>query len=307
MSILSEEEILLVLKHNKITWKLSVIIKLMEVSIIVDEAITRDEMKYAKDILHRSFPSYNFNIIATEQKKKIKIDAVQNLLVISSCKGGVGKSTITALLAYFLTSKGLRVGILDADIYGPSIPHLFGLNSSLEIKENKFIPHQRDKIKIISMGNMVNPEKAVVWRGPMVTKTLYQMLIASNWGELDILLIDTPPGTGDVMLSLLEKYYIMGSILITTPHLLSTNELIKSVDLFRKLDVSIIGIIENMSYYLDSNNNKNEIFGKSNLAEIVQEIDILAKIPFYSNLDLKDNKVFDDRIFTEIKKYLAPQ
>lgn len=184
-----------------------------------------------------------------ETKPKIIIEKVKKIIVIAAGKGGVGKSTITALLAHRLAKEGKKIGIIDADIYGPSIPTIFNLKDKPTLSDNKMIPLENYGIKLNSIGFLTDTEQAISWRGPMVSKALYQLLSLTNWGELDYLLIDTPPGTGDIHLSLLQNYQIDQALLVVTPQKLAELDVTKLINLYQKFNINFAGIIENMSYY----------------------------------------------------------
>lgn len=217
-----------------------------------------------------------------EQKPKIHIDGIKKVIVIAAGKGGVGKSTIASLLAQKLALQGKRVGLLDADIYGPSIPNIFSLKGKPGLEDNKMVPLHNFNVFVNSIGFLTAPGASVSWRGPMTTKALYQLLSLTKWGNLDYLLIDTPPGTGDIHLSILENYIVDAVVMVTTPQVISKLDVIRSINLYQKFSVPITGIIENMSYYLDENNgNKIQLFSGNSAEEISKEnnIPLLAKMP----------------------------
>lgn len=239
-----------------------------------------------------------------EEKTKLKPVGVKKIVLISSCKGGVGKSFVSILLAKAL-AKNFKVGLLDADIYGPSIPAITNTaKSKIAIENNLFIPIESDGIKLMSMGYFLDEDKAAIWRGPMITKTLYQLLLGTYWQDLDILIIDSPPGTGDISLSLLEKYQINGAILVSTPHLLSINELQKSIYMFNRMNIPIIGCIENMCYFEDQNGKKEYIFGKSDLLNITKDnnIENFFQIPIGKSDHLSDISNYRKYFANEINK-----
>ena len=180
-------------------------------------------------------------------KLKRKIDQVSKIILVAAGKGGVGKSTISVALAEQLASQGARVGLADADIYGPSIPHMFGITEKPEVEDGKMLPILSRGIKIISIALLVNAGEAIVWRGPMANKAIFQLLSGVKWGELDYLIIDTPPGTGDIHISILENYHIDGVMIVTTPQRVAALDVNKAIDLYEKFDVPIMGIVENMS------------------------------------------------------------
>lgn len=209
-------------------------------------------------------------------KNKLPIDGVSRVILVSSGKGGVGKSTIAKALAEQLAFQGAKVGIVDADIYGPSIPTMFGVHQKPELDGTKMLPIIKDGIKIMSIGFLSAPGSAIAWRGPMATKAIYQILSLVNWGKLDYLIVDTPPGTGDIHLSLLENYQIDSVLIVTTPQKIAASDAIKAIDLYQKFSVPITGIIENMSDYFPGNNG--EILSSHYL------IPLIAKIPMNKDI-----------------------
>ncbi|AAU03596.1 Mrp/NBP35 family ATP-binding protein [Rickettsia typhi] len=186
------------------------------------------------------------------QKPKHFVENVKKIILVASGKGGVGKSTISALIAQQLSLENYQVGIVDADIYGPSIPHIFGINEIPKTVEGRIIPILAQNIQIISIGFFVKAHSAIIYRGPMASKIIYQLLSNTRWNNLDYLIIDMPPGTGDIHLSMLENYHLDGVIVVTTPQKISEIDVIRSIDLYRKLGLPILGIIENMIYMLES-------------------------------------------------------
>lgn len=209
-------------------------------------------------------------------KLKRKIDQVSKIILVAAGKGGVGKSTISVALAEQLAAQGARVGLADADIYGPSIPHMFGITQKPEVAEGKIIPIISRGIKIISIAMLVNSEGAIVWRGPMASKAIFQLLSAVKWGELDYLIIDTPPGTGDIHISILENYYIDSVMIVTTPQKVAALDVNKAIDLYRKFDVPIMGVVENMSDVFEGN-------AGQDIAEAAG-VRLIAKIPLNSQI-----------------------
>lgn len=193
---------------------------------------------------------------------KKKFDSIKKVILVSSGKGGVGKSTLTYYLACALANKGRKVGVLDADIYGPSIPVLAKIHEEPKILNNLFQPILKNGIKFISIGLMIPPEKSLVWRGPMITKALHKLFNSTSWGELDYLLVDMPPGTGDIHLSICEKYHVDGVIMVTTPSTLSYADVSRAEDMYKKLGLQILGKICNMAY-LEMDKKKKYIFGES--------------------------------------------
>ena len=213
---------------------------------------------------------------------------IKNVVLVSSGKGGVGKSTVSVNLSIALSKKNLNVGLLDADIYGPSIPKLLGIEGKPSVtKEKKILPFQKFGIKFMSIGNMIPVDKPVVWRAPMVVGALNQLLRDIEWGDLDFLVIDLPPGTGDIQLSLSQNLPLAGAIIVSTPQEVALIDVRRAINMFRKVNVKILGIIENMSYF---QNNKNQekifLFGKEGAQNEAskQNINFLGDIPILEEI-----------------------
>jgi ATP-binding protein involved in chromosome partitioning len=205
-----------------------------------------------------------------EQQKPIP--GVKKILVVSSGKGGVGKSTVSTHLALALKEKGLKVGLLDADIYGPSLPRMLGtLNQKPEVIDNLIQPILAGGLKTMSIGNLVDEDLAVVWRGPMLFKAMNQFLFEVNWQDTDVLVIDLPPGTGDVQLSLVQKVPVTAAITVTTPQNIALSDVKKSIDMFRRVNVPIIGVIENMAYFELPGGDRTAIFPKGELESYLKQ------------------------------------
>jgi ATP-binding protein involved in chromosome partitioning len=217
---------------------------------------------------------------AKSEKKKKTLAGIDKIILVASGKGGVGKSTVSLILALFLKRAGFKVGLCDLDLHGPSLPKICGLSGTLTIAEDLFQPEEVEGIKIISMGLLIEGDAALVWRGPMLTKALHQFLLKSNWGELDYLILDSPPGTGDLQLSLLENYDITGTVLVSTPQEVALLATHRSLDLMRKLQVPTIGIIGNQAY-LEAEGVKNYLFGHNTLEAYAEreKIPLLGLIP----------------------------
>ncbi len=188
------------------------------------------------------------------------IDGAKKVILVAAGKGGVGKSTVAALIAQQLTAENFKVGMVDADIYGPSIPKIFGTSKLPEIVDNKMIPLEAMGVQIMSIGFLTKDDSAIAWRGPMASKALYQLLSLTLWDNLDYLIIDMPPGTGDIHLSILENYLIDGAVIVTSPQKLSEIDVVKAINLYQKFSIPILGIVENMSYFVDAAGNKIQIF-----------------------------------------------
>lgn len=223
-------------------------------------------------------------------EKQTPIPGVKNIIAVSSGKGGVGKSTVAANLALALSKKG-TVGLLDADIYGPSIPRMFGaLHQKPTInEEQKIEPISRLGLKLMSIGFLIEESSAVVWRGPMLFKAMDQFLHDVNWGELDFLVVDLPPGTGDVQLSLAQKIPLAGAVAVSTPQNLSLTDVKKALDMWQRVNVPVLGLVENMSYMVNPvNGEKIQLFPKGELDAYLkaQKITKLGEVPFNPSVGL---------------------
>lgn len=230
----------------------------------------------------------------TPKKNRILPD-VKNIIAIASGKGGVGKSTITANLAVALAQKGYKIGLIDADIYGPSMPVMFNVENErpmpVEVNGRSLIqPIESYGVKLLSIGFFSNPDQAVVWRGPMATKALTQLFTEANWGELDYLLIDLPPGTGDIHLSLVQTVSVTGAIIVSTPQKVALIDARKAIGMFKmeQINVPVLGMIENMAYFTPAElpENKYYIFGKEGLKELAKtnNIPLLGEIPLVQSV-----------------------
>ncbi len=225
-------------------------------------------------------------------EKRFKIDA-KNIVAIASGKGGVGKSTFSVNLATALSSLDLKVGLLDADIYGPSVPRMMGISQKPIMNENKkLIPLENYGIKLMSIGFILDSEAPTIWRGPMVMKALEQMFNGVEWGQIDYLIIDLPPGTGDAQLTLAQSSKLSGSIVISTPQDVALTDARKGINMFKKVNVDILGIVENMSYFIcDNCNQKHYIFSKDGVKKEAEEFKIpfLGEIPIDTNLRIQSD------------------
>lgn len=236
--------------------------------------------------------------IETPEKVEIKgkaIPGIQNIIAVASGKGGVGKSTVTANLAVSLAKMGFSVGILDADIYGPSMPIMFDVETakplSVEVDgKSKMKPVESYDVKILSIGFFTSPSQAVMWRGPMAAKALNQMIFDADWGELDFLLIDLPPGTGDIHLSIVQSLPITGAVVVSTPQAVALADAKKGVAMFMSeaINVPVLGIIENMAYFTPEElpNNKYYIFGKEGAKNLAEDLAVsfLGEVPIVQSI-----------------------
>ena len=219
------------------------------------------------------------------------IAGIQNIVAVASGKGGVGKSTVTANLAITLSKMGFKVGVLDADIYGPSIPIMFDVANEKPLAVNiegksKMKPVENYGVKVLSIGFFTQPDQAVVWRGPMAAKALNQMIFDAHWGELDFLLLDLPPGTGDIHLSIMQSLPITGAVIVSTPQNVALADAKKGVAMFQQesINVPVLGIIENMAYFTPAElpDNKYFIFGKEGAKNLAEDLNV----PFLGELPL---------------------
>ena len=227
----------------------------------------------------------------TNEIKGKPIPGISNIVAVASGKGGVGKSTVTANLAVTLARMGFKVGVLDADIYGPSIPIMFDVASERPLSVNidgksKMKPVENYGVKVLSIGFFTKPDQAVIWRGPMASKALNQMIFDAAWGELDFLLLDLPPGTGDIHLSIMQALPITGSVVVSTPQNVALADAKKGVAMFQQdsINVPVLGIIENMAYFTPAElpENKYYIFGKEGAKHLAEDL----QVPFLGELPL---------------------
>lgn len=278
--------------------------------VVVELTITTPAMhikKRAEDdirkLIHETFSpeavvKVNIKVETPEKANEIKgkaIPGIKNIIAVASGKGGVGKSTVTANLAVTLAKMGFKVGILDADIYGPSMPIMFDVETekplSIEIDgKSKMKPVESFEIKILSIGFFTAPSQAVIWRGPMASKALNQMIFDAHWGELDFMLIDLPPGTGDIHLSIMQSLPITGAVVVSTPQAVALADAKKGVSMFLSdaINVPVLGIIENMAYFTPEElpNNKYYIFGKEGAKNLALDLQVpfLGEVPIVQSI-----------------------
>lgn len=265
--------------------------------------------------------------VQSMQNLSKKIKGVKNIIAIASGKGGVGKSTITANIAISLSKMGFKVGILDADVYGPSMPIMFDVTNEKPLSVNiegrsKMKPVENYGIKMLSLGFFTDANQAVIWRGPMASKALNQMIFDAHWGELDFLLIDLPPGTGDVHLSIVQAVPLTGAVIVSTPQNIALADAKKGVAMFKQenINVPVLGIVENMSYFTPAElpNNKYYIFGQDGAKNLAEDIDtaFLGEIPLIQSIResgdvgrpaaLQENSSIE-KTFLEITKNILSQ
>ena len=285
-------------------------IQLFGNEVVLDIEISNPTLQFKKRIenicvkaLQKQFGNsllvkFNFIIKKVEKENKIKgnpIPGVKNIIAVSSGKGGVGKSTISANLSVALVELGYKVGLVDADIYGPSMPIMFDLvgesPNAIDVDgKKKMQPLENYGVKMVSMGLFTQANQAIVWRGPMASKALNQLIWDSHWGELDYLVVDLPPGTGDIHLSLVQAIPITGAVIISTPQEIALADAEKGVNMFKmdSIDVPVLGIIENMSFFVTEENPDKKYFifgrdGAKNLAEKLG-VELLGQIPIVQSL-----------------------
>ena len=261
----------------------------------------RAEDDIKKTILELVSPEAKIKInskVEVPDKPEIKgksIPGIKNIIGVASGKGGVGKSTVTANLAVSLAKMGFSVGILDADIYGPSMPIMFDVESEKPISilvdgKSKMKPVESYEVKILSIGFFTAPSQAVIWRGPMAFKALNQMIFDADWGELDFMLVDLPPGTGDIHLSIVQSLPITGVVIVSTPQAVALADAKKGVSMFMSeaINVPVLGIIENMAYFTPEElpENKYYIFGKEGARNLAEDLDVpfLGEVPIVQSI-----------------------
>ena len=250
-----------------------------------------------KEVYEKAKIKVNVKVDAPAAKPKVNeikgkpVPGIQNIIAVASGKGGVGKSTVTANLAVTLAKMGFKVGLLDADIYGPSAPIMFdvALEKPLAVNvdgKSKMKPVENYGVKVLSIGFFTQPNQAVIWRGPMASKALNQMIFDAHWGEIDFMLIDLPPGTGDIHLSIMQSLPITGAVVVSTPQNVALADAKKGVAMFQQesISVPVLGIIENMAYFTPAElpENKYYIFGKEGAKNLAEDL----KVPFLGQLPL---------------------
>tara|TARA_B100000003_G_scaffold166997_1_gene153461 strand:- start:513 stop:1589 length:1077 start_codon:yes stop_codon:yes gene_type:complete len=289
-------------------------IKIFKNSVTIEILISPSSFKL-KEIIRRncinvleklnSTLEYNIKFSMNDDKKdiienksdnvnnKFKTKNIKNILAITSGKGGVGKSTISSNIAVGLRNQGAKVGLIDADIFGPSIPTMFNCENEQpsikkENEKNIIIPIEQYGIKLLSIGLLIPKQNAVIWRGPMASSALKQMILDADWGELDYLIVDLPPGTSDIHITLSQNFNVKGSIIITSPQKISTIDAEKSIAMFnqKNTEVPIIGIIQNMSHFISDDNIKHFIFGENGGKDLAEKLNLnlLGDIPIDKNI-----------------------
>jgi ATP-binding protein involved in chromosome partitioning len=246
--------------------------------------------KVAKTLIEKYDDKLSVSIIMTSNRSL----PFKTAIAVASGKGGVGKSTTAIGLAYALSDQGLKVGVLDADIYGPSLPILLGQQNKPHVNEkNLMIPIERDGIQFISMGFLLQNDAPIIWRGPMASQAIQQFLHGVAWAQLDILIIDLPPGTGDIQLTLIQKASLFGAIIVSTPQPMALIDARKAIEMFNKVRIPILGIVENMSTFVCPHcQEHSHIFDHAGTQKLAQELNLilLGEIP----LDLDIRRICDE-------------
>jgi ATP-binding protein involved in chromosome partitioning len=209
----------------------------------------------------------------------------RNVVAVASGKGGVGKTTVAVNLAVSLAQKGSSVGLLDADIYGPNVPTMMGIDELPAPREDRILPAEAYGVKVLSIGLMVEPGKPLVWRGPMLHSAIRQFLTDVEWGNLDYLIVDLPPGTGDVQISLGQLTHLSGGIIVTLPQKISQEDARRGLEMFRMMDVPILGVIENMSYWTGPDGKPVDLFGRGGGRALAEQ----AQVPFLGEIPIDPN------------------
>jgi len=321
--------------QNVVTFADEVIVdlKLSTPALHIKKRAEVDVMKAIHDkVYEKAKIKVNVKVDAPKQKQvnEIKgkpIPGIQNIIAVASGKGGVGKSTITANLAVSLAQMGFKVGLLDADIYGPSGPIMFDVVNEKPLSVNvegksKMKPIESYGVKLLSIGFFTKPDQAVIWRGPMAAKALNQMIFDADWGKLDFLLVDLPPGTGDIHLSIMQSMPITGAVVVSTPQNVALADARKGVAMFQQenINVPVLGIVENMAYFTPEElpDNKYYIFGESGAKRLSQDIDVpfLGEIPLVQSIReagdvgrpaaLQDSTIISEA-FNELTKSVVQQ
>lgn len=219
---------------------------------------------------------------------KAPVPGIKKIILVAAGKGGVGKSTIAVNLAMSFMRAGYNIGLLDADVYGPSIPKMLNLKGKPEVDVYKRLtPFKFADMQVMSMGSLIDENRAAVWRGPMATKALYQLFHGVSWDNVDYLIVDMPPGTGDIQLSLAENFPVSGAVMVSTPQDVALADVRKAMDMFHKVNIPILGIVENMSYFEDpKSGNRSYIFGKDGVAKMAnkENIEFLGSIPLLQTI-----------------------
>jgi len=247
----------------------------------------------ADHLIDKAVVNLDWKVVTHAVQGDLKpLEQIRNIIAVGSGKGGVGKSATAVNLALALQADGARVGVLDADIYGPSMPRMLGVKGQPQTVGNRIVPQQGHGLQAMSIGFMVDEDTPMIWRGPMVTSALQQLLTETNWDSLDYLVVDLPPGTGDIQLTLAQKVPVSGCVVVTTPQDIALLDARKAVQMFRKVDMFVLGIVENMSTHICSQCGHEEpIFGSGGGARMAEQygVPLLGQLP----LDLRIREDLD--------------
>ncbi|MCH2277632.1 MAG: Mrp/NBP35 family ATP-binding protein [Vicinamibacterales bacterium] len=253
----------------------------------------KDQMREQAETVLRQLPGVekvyvemtaNVRSASSPDEGRAAIPGVKNIIAVGAGKGGVGKTTVSVNLACALAQHGSRVGLLDGDIYGPNVPIMLGVQTQLETDGKKILPAERHGIRVVSIGFLTQDEAPVIWRGPMLHGVIQQFFREVNWGDLDYLIIDMPPGTGDVALSLSQTVPVSGAVAVTTPQTVSLADTRRAIRMYQKLNIPVLGLLENMSHFVCPEcNHESDIFGKGGGELLAEQMKVpyLGQIPLY--------------------------
>lgn len=253
-----------------------------------------DFKRQAESVVRSTFPTVKSVTVtmtaSVTQRASVQqapvLTGVKNTIAVASGKGGVGKSTVAANLAVALAKEGARVGLIDCDIYGPSVPLMFNINEKPMMHNQKLVPLEKYGVKVMSIGFLIDPTQAIIWRGPMASGAVKQFLTDVQWGELDYLVFDMPPGTGDIQLTLVQQIPLSGAVIVTTPQEMSLADARRGMAMFQKVNVPILGVVENMSYFVSASGERENIFDTGGGKRVAEQFKVpfIGEIPIYTKI-----------------------